>query len=247
MKITVLVSLGRHPKSGRLMLSPNDARALALAKRMCDQPRLLHVGEVSQQQTLRQYLGLGFDQLDLIECPAGQDVVGVLASALALDPCDLILAGQQACGQDDTGLVPYLLADALDLPLIDRALSIESDQITQFLPKGQRRILPLQTPSIVTVSDKAPLELEYLARRARNGQINVLKGQAQDTPALYQGWQIEPAKPGRKRLSIQSSAKGWDRFNKRMNTTGSAGEVFHGSAQEGAEKTLGILKDKKLA
>ena len=82
MKVTVLLSLGRHPKSGRPMLAPNDARALAIAKKLTDRPRLVHVGEVAQQSVLRQYLGLGFEQLDLIESPDGQDICGALIADL---------------------------------------------------------------------------------------------------------------------------------------------------------------------
>ena len=84
-------------------------------------------------------------------------------------PCDLILAGQNATGQVDTGLVPYIVAQGLGLDLVDRALSIADGNVTQFLPKGQRRVLPLPSQCVVTVSDKAPLELEYVARRARQG------------------------------------------------------------------------------
>ncbi|MGB0965336.1 MAG: hypothetical protein ACPGU3_04155 [Litorivicinus sp.] len=246
MKVTVLLSLGRHPKSGRLMLSPNDARALALAKKWIDQPRLVHVGEVSQQQVLRQYLGLGFDQVDLIELKPGQDVCSALAADLAANPSDLVLAGERACGQEDTGLVPYLLAQALGLPLIDRVIGTQGDQLTQFLPKGQRRVLTRPPACLLTVSDKAPLELEYLARRARQGRINIHGALEHPIPALYQGWQQEPSRPGRKRLSIASSTKGWDRFNKRMNTTGGAGVVHTGSVEQGAAKVLTLLREKKL-
>lgn len=247
MKVTVLVSLGRHPKSGRLMLSPNDARALALAKHLTDQPRLVHVGEVSQQQTLRQYLGLGFDSIDLIEAVSGQDICGALIEDLRQHPADLILAGERAQGQDDTGLVPYLVAQGLGLPLVDRLLSIDANlKATQFLPKGQRRIMSLAKPSIVTVSENAPLELEYVARRARQGQINILQAGESRTAPVYQGWAQEPKQPGRKRLTIKSSASGWDRFAKRMNTTGGGGEVIKSGVQTGASRVLSVLSEKKL-
>ena len=246
MKVTVLLSLGRHPKSGRPMLAPNDARALAIAKKLTDRPRLVHVGEVAQQSVLRQYLGLGFEQLDLIESPDGQDICGALIADLKGNPCDQILAGQNATGQDDTGLVPYIVAQGLGLDLVDRALSIADGNVTQFLPKGQRRVLPLPSQCVVTVSDKAPLELEYVARRARQGRIEILKPESAPTAALYQGWQLEPKQPGRKRLTIQSNASGWDRFAKRMNTTGGGGEVLKGGVDDSADKILSVLREKKL-
>ena len=247
MNLTVLISLGRHPKSGRLMLSPNDARALAVAHRLSDNPRLVHVGEASQQQTLRQYLGLGFAAIDLIEAVPGQDICGVLIEDLRSHPCDVLLTGERAQGQDDTGLVPYILADRLQRPLLDRVLSIDAQgQATQFLPKGQRRVMALPAQCIATVSENAPLELEYVARRARQGVINVLPGNIGDCAQVYHGWQQEPKQPGRTRLSIQSTASGWDRFAKRMNTTGGGGQVLKGSPDQGAAQVLSLLRDKKL-
>lgn len=246
MRVTVAVSLGRHAKSGRAMLSPNDARALAVARSLCDQPRLVHVGEASQQMTLRQYLGLGFDQLDLVESDPGQDICGALVGYLRANPCDVIITGQQALGQEDTGMVPYVLAEALGRPLIDRVLSVAEGQVTQFLPKGRRRVMPLASPSIISVSDKAPLTLEYIARHARNGQIQVLSPTTEAVPNSYLAWERQPMQPGRKRLSVPSSSKGWARFNQRMSSGGGAGEVFQGPLDQGAGKVLDLLRDKKL-
>ena len=143
-------------------------------------------------------------------------------------------------------MVPYIVAQGLGLDLVDRALSIADGNVTQFLPKGQRRVLPLPSQCVVTVSDKAPLELEYVARRARQGRIEILKPESAPTAALYQGWQLEPKQPGRKRLTIQSNASGWDRFAKRMNTTGGGGEVLKGGVDDSADKILSVLREKKL-
>lgn len=246
MNVTVAISLGRHAKSGRPMLSPNDARALAVARSLSDSPTLVHVGEASQKMTLRQYLGLGFASLDLVESDPGQDICGPLAAYLKANPADLVITGQQGVGQDDTGLVPYVLAKALGLPLIDRVLSVSDGQLTQFLPKGRRRVMALQTPAIISVSDKAPLTLEYIARHARNGEIRVLSPASESVSNVYRAWERQPMQPGRKRLSVPSSTKGWARFNQRMGGGGGSGEVFQGPIEQGATKVLDLLRDKKL-
>ena len=188
MKVTVLLSLGRHPKSGRPMLAPNDARALAIAKKLTDRPRLVHVGGRPAVGSAS-IPGPRLRAIGLIESPDGQDICGALIADLKGNPCDLLLAGQNATGQDDTGLVPYIVAQGLGLDLVDRALSIADGNVTQFLPRAtSSTTLPSQC--VVTVSDKAPLELEYVARRARQGRIEILKPESAPTAALYQGWQL---------------------------------------------------------
>ena len=165
-QVAVLISLARHPKSGRLMLSPNDARALAVAKEMADDVRLIHVGETAHALTLRQYLGLGFPSLELIEMTDGADICEVLISYLQKDAPKVILTGLYALGQEDTGLVPYVLAEALSRHLVDRVLSVvtASNTAHQLFSRVQRRQLSFPELAILAVSSNAPPTLEFAAR-----------------------------------------------------------------------------------
>lgn len=247
--VAVLISLARHPKSGRLMLSPNDARALAIAKQLSEDVRLVHVGRARDQLILRQYLGLGFSALDLLESPDDADVCEVLADYFTKHPARLLLAGLYGLGQDDTGLVPYVVADALAWPLFDRVLSVdpETQTLQQFLPRGQRRQLSLPEQAVMTISDKAPLTLEYVARRARQGQIRVHPGETQSvTSVLSAQWVREPRQPGRRRLTIKSNADGWNRFTKRLASPGGGGEVVKNDPEASIDRVLQVLAEKKL-
>lgn len=247
--VGVLVSLARHPKSGRLMLSPNDARAAAIAKCMASEPRLIHVGRPEEQLVLRQYLGLGFPSLDLIEAPNDADVCAVLSNFMTKNPVDFILTGLRAMGQDDTGLVPYVLADSLGLPLIDRVLEFnpKTQIVQQFLPRGRRRELVLPNNAIVTASDHANLDLVYVARWANQGEIRIHQGvEMQVKQVTSVDWIHESRKPGRERLSIKSDVSGWDRLARRMNTAGAGGELITDDSDRGATRVIEILKEKKL-
>ena len=248
-QVAVLISLARHPKSGRLMLSPNDARALAVAKEMADDVRLIHVGETAHALTLRQYLGLGFPSLELIEMTDGADICEVLISYLQKDAPKVILTGLYALGQEDTGLVPYMLAEALSRPLVDRVLSVDtaSNTAQQFLPRGQRRQLSLPERAILTISDKAPLTLEYVARRASEGLIHEVPSQRESVASVWSDqWVRESRRPGRRRLTIKSQAHGWDRFTKRLASPGGGGEVIKNDLERSVDRVLEVLAEKKL-
>lgn len=245
MKVTVFVSVARHPKSGRTMLAPNDAKALAVAKRLVDQPTVVHVGPKEHEWTLRQYLGLGFETIELIQPNGDQDVSALISGYLQQNPCDLAVFGERAQGMEDTGLVPYLCAQATDMPMIDQVLSIAGGEITQFQPKGKRRVMPLPANALITVSENAPLELEYVARRARNGVIKQVSTTATPVAETAMVWTAEPSKPGRQRLTIKSNKSGWDRFSSRMAVSGGGGEVVK-DLTTGTDKVLDLLKTKKL-
>lgn len=245
MKLTVFISVARHPKSGRTMLAPNDARALAVAKRLVQQPNVVHVGPKEHEWTLRQYLGLGIDEIQWIQPHADQDVATLIAGYLMANPCEIAMFGERAQGGEDTGLVPYLVAEANGLPLVDQVLAITDGELTQFQPKGKRRTLALSTPSVITVSSNAPLELEYVARRARNGQLNCISTTGTPVSQTALQWQAEPSQPGHKRLTIKSNKSGWDRFSRRMAVSGGGGEVVR-DLDEGVDKVLGLLRSKKL-
>lgn len=250
MNITVCVSLARHPKSGRLMLAPNDARALAVARSLVDKPRLVHVGPKGHEWALRQYLGLGFERIQRIE-PNSDDIAALLAGfLLSTGPHDLVLCGHQAQGQHDSGTLPYLVAASLGMALVDQVLGLAADgdgfDATQFLPKGKRRVMRIAQGTVVTVSQNAPLTLEYVARRARTGVIV----EAQATPLLVSStavmWTQEPAKPGHQRLTIKSTKSGWDRFSQRMAVSAGGGEVIRGDDPEAASRVLDLLASKGL-
>src|SRR3954471_2658462 len=149
--IAVLLSVGSHPASGRARRAPLDAQALELALRLLEAGQAtrihaLHAGN-PVEPALRDYLGMGLDRLEVLEtAPApGTDLVPALTARLRELAPTLILTGAVAEGGEDSGMVPYLIAQALNRTLVPDIVSIEfSDDeaaLTQALRRGQRRLV----------------------------------------------------------------------------------------------------------
>ncbi|SFG86205.1 electron transfer flavoprotein subunit beta [Methylobacterium gossipiicola] len=174
MKIAVLVSTGRHPVSGATVLSRLEAQAIRLAAGL-GEPLGLHAGP--EQAVLREALGQGLVRGEHIVVPDGVDPVPALAARLAATKPDLILAGRRGQGGDETGLVPYALAETLDLPLIPDVVAMASDdeagtlRLDQSLGRGALRRVLVRGPLVVTIHPDAPAPFAYAYGQARRGTI----------------------------------------------------------------------------
>ena len=73
-KVAALVSVGRHPVTGRPRRAEYDARAveIGLALASCEDLCLVHAGECSPETegALRGYLGMGIGAVDVLQQPA---------------------------------------------------------------------------------------------------------------------------------------------------------------------------------
>ena len=178
--ISVLVSIGVHPISGAARYSRNDALALALAQQLVKnesaQIEVIHAGNPTDasinDEILSEYLALGAPSVKVIASD-GENVVKNVAAHLKNS--DLILTGSRAEDEDATGLLPYLLAEKLGLPLIANVLDItlteEGVEALQFLPKGKRRRVKVTLPAVIAVHPLAPVALHYAHARKISGKI----------------------------------------------------------------------------
>ena len=150
LEIAVLLSVGSHPASGRARRAPLDAQALELALRLAESGQTttrihaIHAGNPAEP-ALRDYLGMGLDRLEVLETAPGADpVLALIARLRELSPA-IILAGSSAEGGEDSGMVPYLIAQALNRTLIPDIVGIDLTDaeaaLTQALPRGQRRLI----------------------------------------------------------------------------------------------------------
>ncbi|SNB68595.1 electron transfer flavoprotein beta subunit [Arboricoccus pini] len=209
--IVVLLSLGRHPATGRPRRNPDDARALATAlalaaTRSGSRVLAVHAGD-PRAPVLRDYLGQGLDELTVLDMPSGSDPLPSLREHLvALSP-DLLLTGQRAENGEASGLLPYLLAEALGMTLVPGVvgLDLQGDQgrFTQALPRGRRRQIEARLPLAATIpAGTAGLPLPSFAA-ARRGRIVSLPALASPDPHLVaierQPWRQLP-RPQPRRL-----------------------------------------------
>jgi electron transfer flavoprotein beta subunit len=177
-RIAVLLSSGCHPLSGRARGAERDKRALELALRLGD-VSAVHVGSRNVDVQLRDYLAMGLGRVDHVVLPEQFDVVPALTEWLAEAKVDVILAGTRTEQGASTGLVPYLVAHALRLPVAADASDFRANGgslcVAQSAPAGERRLLCVPMPAVVTVGDAGPVPRPGSFRRRTSGQIEQLR------------------------------------------------------------------------
>ena len=183
-KISVLVSTGRHPLSGATRYCKNDGRSLSLGLMLAKEAlATLNVLTASHSDdplnpAFSDYLALGAKHIQVIKTNIDDDMTNPLVEALKLEQTDLILTGSRAENAEDTGLLPYLIAEKLGLPLIANALELsvvdEGLEVLQFLPKGKRRRVVISLPAVVVVHPLAQAELHYAHALKAKGHVSWL-------------------------------------------------------------------------
>lgn len=144
-----------------------DEQALEAALRLRDAGASGTIAVVSigvdPSNILRHAAALGADEVTHVASdPATLD--GVASSAIlaawirSSGGADLVLCGRQA-SDDDQGVVPALLGERLDMPVVTiaRALALEADgaalRVTRVTPDGDE-VVQVALPAIVTVSNE---------------------------------------------------------------------------------------------
>ncbi|WP_280552882.1 electron transfer flavoprotein subunit beta [Halomonas sp. 25-S5] len=251
--VTVLVSVGRHPLTGRGRQADQDARGVELARSIPQaEVSLLHAGPLgdASETALRGYLGMGFESLLLLEQPDGADVLPALAERLEAAAPQLVITGERAEQGEGSGLLPYLLAERLGWPLVSGLAAVEEvaegvATLLLALPRGQRRRLRVRLPVIVTVNAAAPSPRQSAYGPARRGQLVLEEAQVVHDEELAK-WQVQPARKRPKRLKIIKAASARDRFKAAAaKAEGGRGQVLTDvTPEQGAEAILRLLREE---
>jgi electron transfer flavoprotein beta subunit len=214
LEVAVLLSVGRHPASGRAVRADLDARALELALGLTDGARVhaIHAGDPGEP-ALRDYLGMGLAELTVLAARDCDVAAALMAYLGRLRPA-IVLAGSRAeCGEA-SGMLPYRLAHALGSQLIANAVSITplgaTARVVQALPRGGRRALHAELPLTLTVERAAPAARMSAYGVARRGRIRTapIAAAVCSAPRIPADWRERPAKvrPRRLRTLVQGSA-----------------------------------------
>lgn len=207
----VLVSVGRHPASGRARHADLDARALRMALGLAPDARVhaIHAGN-PDEPALRSYLGMGIDRLTVLALQG--DVSTALADHLKQLSPGVVLAGSRSESGEGSGMLPYVIARALDAQVIADAVSItlrgDTARVIQALPRGGRRALQVALPLVLTVDRAAPPPRMSAYGPARRGQIGTITVDPSAIEAtIPDDWLERPARARPRRLpQVQGSA-----------------------------------------
>jgi electron transfer flavoprotein beta subunit len=252
LKVAVLVSPARHALSGRPVRSVSDAAAFELGCSLVAPDRLavLCAGMASSAE-LNDYLGLGAAAIEVLTVAEPHDVLPALLGRL--QGFDIVLCGTRSDGQFASGMLPYLLAEGLQVPLVSDVLEAEFNATTltlrQFLPKGMRRRLEVSTPVVLAVHARAPQTRQFAYARARAGRVfyTAPLGGSATQPAA---WQFEPVTRRPRTLKAQVVQSGHSRMLGAIGGADSAAPngriVKEGSAQQKARLLLDYLREHRL-
>ncbi|CAB3735373.1 drug:proton antiporter [Paraburkholderia rhynchosiae] len=255
MKIAVLVSVGRHPVSGVARYSRNDAAALTMALSLAKQHNaaldVLHAGDPSNP-ALQEYLALGARSVEVLAIPAANESQADAAVPLAarLQGYDLVVTGTRAEGAFDSGMLPYRVANALDIPLVGAAVDVTLNdscaQVRQFMPKGLRRRVEVQLPALIVVHPMANATPTYAYARLREGTIRPVACRTSGNAADL-AWTIRPASAKPVRLAAVEKRSGHARMLSATTTESRGGSVvIEGSSVEKAQVILAYLREHQL-
>jgi electron transfer flavoprotein beta subunit len=224
---------------------------LNMAESISAEHHVLHAGN-PENKALSEYLALGAGQIDVIPISVDTNVVDCLAAQL--NHVDLILTGSRAEGGEDSGLLPYLLAEKLGIPLVVNALAMKSNaniiEVMQFLPKGKRRNVTVKLPAIIAVHPLAPASLKFSYARQISGEIKSLPTPHSPIPLANDHktqWQTQSAIRKPIKLKAPENKTGHERMMSAISSESKGGAVVNnGNSVEKAQVILGYLREHRL-
>ncbi|MET1047547.1 MAG: hypothetical protein ABWX70_12745 [Hyphomicrobium sp.] len=253
LSIAALVSAGRHPVSGVPRACRGDAVAMALAHALAGGAvRVVHAGNANEP-SLREYMAYGARTIEVVPVAADANIVAPLAANLR--DADIIFTGIRAEKDAGSGLLPYMLADALGRPPIANVLELSIERgttatdvkVRQFLPKGQRRQIACPMPVVIAVHPYAPVELKYAYARQKSGRIAIAPLTPSSSEALRPEWMVEAAPRRPVRLKVQAKKAGHERLLSAIASEAKGGVVaFEGTSVDKAQVVLNYLREHRL-
>ncbi|KMK14091.1 electron transfer flavoprotein subunit beta [Pluralibacter gergoviae] len=227
-RVAALVSVGRHPESGRARRAEQDARAVEMGMALsCYGLEVLHAGDPAAE-ALRSYAGMGVPWLRVLAIGEQDDAVAALGDYLRGQDPDIILTGGRAESGESSGMLPFLLGEALGIPVVTGVADIVSlndkeASVLQALPRGQRRALRVSLPFIASVDMAAPAPRQNALGPAARARIDIEDNVCREADEARQAWQEEPARPRPKRLKVVKAKTAADRFRAATAKSQSAG------------------------
>lgn len=251
-KVVSLISVGRHPQSGRSRRADQDGRAVELGLKLAGtELDVVHAGNAAEP-VLRQYAGMGLAEVTILEQDESADAIDALSGYLAQAKADIVLTGVRAESGESSGMVPYILAEKLGWPIVARVADIVDikdgeAQVLLALPRGQRRQVAVKLPFIASIDNAAEIARQSAFGPGMRAAMATQVG-SENTDVLRANWQEAPAKPRPKRLKVVKAKTAADRFKAATaKPAGGSGKVMKNeSAEEKAKAIFDLLIEEKV-
>lgn len=252
-KIVALISVGKHPQSGRVRRADQDSRGVELGMKLAGlrehSLEVLHAGD-PQEQSLRSYAGMGLHAVKVLALDTAADAVMPLGEYLQQSAADIVLTGVRAESGESSGMMPYQLAEKLGWPIVPRVADIVSveagvAEVLQALPRGQRRSLKVRLPFIASV-DSAAEDARQSAYGPASRAVMDIEIVNSSTDQLREGWSDAPARKRPKRLKVIKAKTAAERFKAATaKSQGEGGRVMQNEpAVEQAQAIFDLLKEE---
>lgn len=254
--VVSLVSIGRHPQSGRARRAEQDGRAVELGLKLVqDKLTLLHAGN-AEDTVLRQYAGMGLNGVTVLPHREGSDAVPALVRFFKGNRQNhsrqIVLTGVTAESGESSGLLPYLLAEQLGWPMVPRIADIVrvdefEAEVLLALPRGQRRAVTVALPFVASVDPAAQEARQSAFARGLRATVTTLDCGTVIDDAAGQ-WQVSPAKAKPKRLKVVKAKTAADRMKAATaKPVGSGGKVLKNeTVEEQAKAIFDLLLEEKV-
>jgi electron transfer flavoprotein beta subunit len=166
----------------------------------------------------------------VLETAPGADPVPALIARLReLSPA-IILAGSTAEGGEDSGMVPYLIAQALNRTLVPDIVGIDLTDteaaLTQALPRGQRRLVTTIPPLVATLHGSAHAARQSAFARARRGTIEARPATTVQPDEFLTECTVRPWRARPKLMRVQRGGSALDRMKAATETKTGQGQLM---------------------
>ncbi|WP_133011061.1 electron transfer flavoprotein subunit beta [Marinomonas flavescens] len=252
LNVVSLVSVGRHPQSGRARRADQDGRAVELGLKLVAKAlSVVHVGD-PDDPVLRQYAGMGLPSMTILKQDKSIDAVPILSQFLQQEKIDIVLTGVRAESGESSGMVPYLLAHALGWPVVARVADIVSvkdgeAQVLLALPRGQRRAVSVKLPFIASVDHAAEIARQSAFALGLRASIESVESVG-EVDRIRVDWQESVAKSRPKRLKTVKAKTAAERFKAATaKPEGGTGKVMKNETpKEKARAIFDLLLEEKV-
>lgn len=252
LNVVSLVSVGRHPQSGRARRADQDGRAVELGLKLVAKAlSVVHVGD-PDDPVLRQYAGMGLPSMTILKQDKSIDAVPILSQFLQQEKVDIVLTGVRAESGESSGMVPYLLAHALGWPVVARVADIVSvkdgeAQVLLALPRGQRRAVSVKLPFIASVDHAAEIARQSAFALGLRASIESVESVG-EVDQIRVDWQESVAKSRPKRLKTVKAKTAAERFKAATaKPEGGTGKVMKNETpKEKARAIFDLLLEEKV-